>query len=370
MCTPLLTTEPFVARSEKETERCITTLAKCFLTEDAKFKRLPSKLILHIARPLFCLYNKTRESPCILKRPLQQLLLKILENEAKREELYAAFLGHRTSAGFGDYVTSEFGPTGGIEIVGLCEDLSYMTLAETVRELVCIAKDLSPSVFVYVLSFLSDTNQVNQTKQCETIETEEDRVRHMEMQVAACVLLQQLADMSTVREAQAREPHSLLSFIKSLFTKYIDTSKQRDNMEESECELLYLSLMLIKTMIEEHGKLQIGLFQDFKAFLKERVKLRIPAHLKSLMNDVVSCIDDRSKRKYYQDMSLNATSKSSKFDDAIRDLFEPSIPVQANGLVTLRKLIESRDPCTMACKEIVLNKLKVCVLMSLERSQA
>lgn len=362
MCAPLITTEPFVSRTEKEIECCITTLAKCFLVEDAKFKHLPSKLILHVAMPLFCLYNKARRSPCLLKRHLQQLLLKILKDEIKREKLYSAFLGHCTSTEFGDYVELQFGPTSGIEIIGLSQDLSYTELADTVYDLVCIAKDLSPSAFTYVLSFLSNINQANQTKQQNRIETEDDRVRHIEMQVAACILLQQLADMSTVRKAQAKEPQWLLSFIKSLFTKY--TREQRIEIEESECELLYLSLMLIKTLIEENAKLQIDLFENFSAFLKQREKLGMPTQLKLLINDVVSCIETygKSEKKYYRDLSVNLTA-SDKFDQAVRDLADPLIPVQANGLISLRKLIESQDPCTIARKGIILNLFQVHALI-------
>ncbi|XP_014469341.1 PREDICTED: transport and Golgi organization protein 6 homolog isoform X2 [Dinoponera quadriceps] len=358
MCTPLTTAEPFVSRSEKETERCITTLAKCFLAEDAKFKHPPSKLILHVATPLFCLYNQARRSPCVLKKHLQQLLLKILEDETKREELYSAFLGYRTSAGFGDYVTSEFGPTGGIEITGLSEDLEYTELADTVHDLVCIAKNLSPGVFTYVLSFLSNINQTDRIEQREILETEDDRMKHVDMQIAACVLLQQLADMSTVREAQAKKPQWLLSFIKSLFTKYTD-AKRLGEMEESECELLYLSLMLVKTSVEEEAELQIDLFKDFSMFLKQHVNSRMPKQLKSLINDVVGCVETygESSKKYYQDLSVNPT-ESDKFDKAVRDLADPLIPVQANGLMTLRKLIESQDPCTVARRGIVLSLLQ------------
>ncbi|EFN83717.1 Transmembrane and coiled-coil domain-containing protein 7 [Harpegnathos saltator] len=359
VCAPLITTEPFVSRSEKETERCITTLAKCFLVEDAKFKHLPSKLILHVATPLFCLYNKTRQSPCILKKPLQQLLLKILEDETKREKLFSAFLGHHTSAEFGDYLLPEFGPNCGIKIIGLSEDLRYMELADTIYDLVCIAKNLSPSMFTYILSFLSNINQVNETRQRARLNTEDDQVRHLEMQIATCALLQRLADMNTVREAQAKEPQSLLSFIKFLFTKYINTKKRQDEMEENECELLCLSLMLIKTLVEEKVELRVNAFKNFSKFLKQHVKSSLPTQLESLVNEVVKCIETygRSKRKYHKDLSVN-TSASNKFDKAIKDLADSLIPVQANGLITLRKLIEDQDPFTIAHRRIVLDLLQ------------
>ncbi|XP_011269133.1 transport and Golgi organization protein 6 homolog isoform X2 [Camponotus floridanus] len=363
ICAPLLTKEPYVVKSEKEIEQCIDGLAKCFLTEDAKFKHLPCTVILYVATPLFCLYNTVRESACILKTNLRRLLLKILEEETTREKLYAAFLGHDTSAKFGDYVTAQFGPTGGLQITELNKNLKYEELADTVFELVSIAKDLSPSLFYYMLKFLSNINKSSyKVERQNMLETEDDKIEYIAMQLAAHKLLSQLASTSAIQDAQVKNLMPLLSFIKSLFNAY--TKSYQDKTEEDECEILYISLMLIKFLLEKKATLKIDLLKDFATFLeKHRRNSNLPMQLRSLIDEVVAYIvtydpNEKSRvkteeRKYYQDISINLTT-SNKFDEAIKDLADPLLPVRAHGLVTLTKLIESKDSCAVARKRIVL----------------
>lgn len=361
VCVPLTMKESSDVKSEKEVERCIEILAKCFLTEDAKFKHLPCKVILHVATPLFCLYDKVRESACALKTNLRRLLLKILEEETKQEKLYSAFLGHDTSAGFGEYVTSEFGPTGGIEIIGLNKNLDYEKLADTIFDLVSTTKDLSPSLFCYMLKFLSDLNKWNyEVEQLKTLETEDDKIERITIQLAAHKLLSQLASISTVQDAQVKNPETLLSFIKSLFDEY--TKNNLDKTEENECEMLYISLMLIKMiLLEKSAVIEIDLFKDFKTFLEDHLKnSSIPVQLKSLISEVVACImkhdsRTRSERKCYQDLS----SSSNKFDEALKDLADPLLPVRAHGLVTLTRLIETKDAYAIARNAIILRLFQV-----------
>lgn len=368
ICTPLLTKKPYTVKFEKEIEQCIDSLTKCFLTEDAKFKHLPCTVILYVATPLFCLYNTVRESACILKTNLRRLLLKILEEETTREKLYAAFLGHDTSAEFGDYVTAQFGPTGGLQITELNKNLKYEELADTVFELVSIAKDLSPSLFYYMLKFLSNINKSSyKVERQNVLETEDDKIEHIAMQLAAHKLLSQLASTTTIQDAQVKNPTPLLSFIKSLFDAY--TKSYQDKTEENECEILYISLMLIKFLLEKRATLKIDLLKDFATFLeKHRRNSKLPMQLKSLIDEMVAYIatyDSNEKSqvrieegKYYQDISINPITLN-KFDKAIKDLMDPLLPVRAHGLITLTKLIENKDPCAVARKGIVLRLFQV-----------
>lgn len=318
---------------------------------------------MQVATPLFCLYDKIRKSACTLKTNLRRLLLKIFEEETTREKLYSAFLGHNTSARFGDYVTSNFGPTGGIEITGLNKNLDYEELADTIFDLISTTKDLSPSLFCYILKFLSNVNKWSyEVEQPKTLETEDDKIERIAIQLAAHKLLSQLASKSIVQDAQVKNPEPLLSFIKSLFDEY--TKSYLDKTEESECEMLYISLMLIKMiLVEKSAAIKIDLFKNFKTFLEDHLKnSNVPTQLKSLISEVVTCIithDSRthSDRKYYQDLS----SSSNKFDEALRDLADPLLPVRAHGLVTLTKLIETKDPYAVARNAIILRLFQVTI---------
>ncbi|XP_018404878.1 PREDICTED: transport and Golgi organization protein 6 homolog [Cyphomyrmex costatus] len=355
VCAPLTVKELHVIFSEIEVERCVDILAKCFLTEDSKFN-VPCKVILYVATPLFCLYDKIHESACTLKTNLRQLLLKIFEEETTREKLYSAFLGHDTSGEFGYYITSEFGSTGGIKITGLNKNLDYEKLADTIFDLVSISKDLSLSLFRYMLNFLSNINKWNyEIEQPKMLETEVDKIERIMMELAAHKLLSQLASTSIVQDAQVKNPEPLLSFIKSLFTEY--TKNRSDKTEENKCEMLYISLMLIKMiLLEKSASIKIDLFKDFKTFLEDHLKnLNMSAQLKALISEVVACITThdsriRTERRYYQDLS----SLSDKFDQALRDLADPLLPVRAHGLVELTKLIETKDSYAVARNAIIL----------------
>lgn len=324
-----------------------------------------------VATPLFCLYDKVRESACALKTNIRRLLLKILEEETTQEKLYSAFLGHDISAGFGDYVTSEFGETGGIEIKGVNKNLDYEKLADTMFDLVSTAKNLSPSLFCYTLKFLSNLDKWSyEIEQSKTLETEEDKIERFTMQLvthqrfmkAVYELLSKLANTNTVQDAQVKNPEPLLSFIKSLFDEY--TKSHLDETEENKCEMLYTSLMWIKMwIVEKSTAINIDLFKDFKTFLEDHLKnSNVPTQLKSLISEVVDCVMTHNSRikfetKCYQDLS----SSSNKFDEALKDLANPLLPVQAHGLVTLTKLIETKDPYTIARNAIILHLFQVLI---------
>jgi len=294
-----------------------------------------------------------------LKTNLRQLLLKILEKKSTRESLYSAFLGYDTLAEFGNYVTSQFGPTSGLEITGLNEDLEYDKLADTVFDLTSTAQDLPVSLFCYLMKHLSKVNKLNKIAGQQVLETDDDKMNRFAQKLTAYKLLSQLAGTSVVQEAQAKNPESLLSFVKPLFNEY---SKNDEEMAESECEILYISLLLIKMIFTEKKiTVRTDLFKDFGAFLKDRRgDSSIPMQLKSLMDEIIACIDSnekchvKSKGMCYQDLSTDPeTTTSSKFDEALKDLTDPLLPVQAHGLITLTKLIENKDPYAVARKTII-----------------
>lgn len=372
ICAPLIVKESDcttkIVRTEKEIERCIENLAKCFLREDAKFKQLPCKIISEIATPLFCLYHKIYQSACILKSKIQRLLLKFLEEETIQEQLYAIFLGHSASTDFGNFVTTQFGPSGGLEIISLNKNINYEELADTMFNLVSTTKHLFSSLFRYMLKFLSNINKLsNEVKQQKLLETENDKIERIEKQLAAFKLLSQLASTSTVQDAQVKNPKPLLNFIKSLFDEYkMNIKIYQTKSEECECEILYISLMLIKIILtESKAVIEIELFKNFCIFLKDLSKNSdIPTQLKTLINEVVVCIETHSRfeGRCYQDLSKHSIA-SNKFDEAIKDLADPLLPVRAHGLITLTKLIETQDPGTIARKAIILRLFEVQTLI-------
>ncbi|XP_078043925.1 transport and golgi organization 6 isoform X2 [Augochlora pura] len=346
--------------SEKKVEECIENLTKCFLITEAKFKHLPCKVLAKIVIPLFCIYNNIRLSACILKSKIKQLLLRFFHEEPQKDQLFAEILGHKLIQHFGHHIASRFGPTGGIEIVGMDEILNYEQYADSLLDLTSTSKELSIALFLYLLQFLPNLTKLkNKEGSDELLETENDTLDKLQNQLVSVKLLSSLSNMPAVQEAQIENPEPMFSFIKSLFNDYI---KERQMLPaKDDCEILYVSLMLIKIILSERKKaLNLPAFNEFKLFLEERRTVsNMPTQLLVLMKELIELIENQGqpKRKNYQDLSVECRS-TKKFDDAVKDLTDPLLPVRAHGLIVLTKLIETKDPCAIARQIVVLQIFK------------
>ncbi|XP_015430063.1 PREDICTED: transport and Golgi organization protein 6 homolog [Dufourea novaeangliae] len=363
ICDPLLLylrDKPGVIKNENEVEKCIENLTKCFITVEAKFKHLPCEVFTKTAVPLFCLYKNVRLSACVLKPKIKQLILRLLHDESLRNKLFAAFLGHEISENFGHYLLSKFGPTGGIEITGIDDTFNYEQFADSLFDLTSSTNALSTALFSYLLQFLSNSiKSDNKEETRNLLETESEVMERIEKRLATVKLLSNLANISSVQDAQIEHPEPIFSFVKSLFDEYI--TKTQMSSEEDDCEILYVSLMLIKMILSERKKpLNWPAFNDFVIFLKERcTRSEIPEQLLLLMRELIDLIEtqDRSERKHYRDLSVDHRV-STKFEEALKDLADPLLPVRAHGLIVLTKLIENMDPYGTARKSIILQIFK------------
>ncbi|XP_043256271.1 transport and Golgi organization protein 6 homolog [Colletes gigas] len=363
ICEPLLAelkNKQDVIKSESEVEKCIEILMKCFVTVDVQFKQLPCKLLMKVAVPLFCLYNNVRQSACSLKSKLKQLILKLLHEESSRSDLFAELLGHSLTGNFGRHLVSRFGPTGGIEIIGTDTILKYEEFADSLRDLTSTTNVLSTELFSYLLTYLSSLIKSGLEKEAQNLlETEDDIMERIEKHLTAVKLLSNLADIPAIQEAQIKNPESILSFIKLLYKQYI---KNRQNpSEEGISEVLYVSIMLIEMIVNVKEKpVNWPAFDDFAKFLKECCTLSdIPKQLLLLMQKLIEIIETQGqlKQKCYQDLSVDSKA-SNMFDDALRDIADPLLPIRAHGLITLTKMIENMDPCATARKSIILQLFK------------
>lgn len=358
ICNPLLEiskNDQNVLKNENEVEKCIENLTKCFITVEAKFKQLPCELLTHVAVPLFSLYNNFRQSPCAEKIKIKQLILLLLYEESLRNNLFAVFLGHSITNNYGNHLKSRFGPSGGIEIIGIDETCKYEEFADSLFDLTFTIEVLSTKLFSYLLKFLSNSIELDQQN---LLETEDDIIDKIEKQLAAIKLLSSLANISAVQEAQVENPTSLFCFIKSLFNQYI--KKNQTSSDESDCEILYVSLMLIKIILNERKPLNWAIFSDFVIFLKECCISNISSQLLLLTRELIKLIETqgKSEQKHYEDLSVNYKSLN-KFEQALKDLIDPLLPVRAHGLITLTKLIENMDPYAIARKAILLQLFTV-----------
>ncbi|XP_046828756.1 transport and Golgi organization protein 6 homolog [Vespa crabro] len=337
---------------ECELNTCIENLMTCFAPTEAKFKSLPHKLISTIAIPLFCIHNKIRSSTCLLRNKVRQLLLKLLHDENLQDDLFSAFLGYNIKENFGQYISIQFGSNGGLEIIGTIKNLAYEEFADSLFDLISVNEVLITNLFSYLLMSLSNSTKWSCNN---TLETSHDIIERIEKQLAAIKLLSHLANKSVVQEAQLKNPEPLLNFIKSLFNEKV--IKNQNNTENDDYEIIYISLMLIKMILSSESKmLNRTHFESFAKFLKEQINnSTISSQLVVLMKEILQFIESKQQfnQIHYEDLSIDY-KKFNKFEEAIRDLSDPLLPVRAHGIITLTKLIETKDPFAVARKTILL----------------
>lgn len=344
---------------EWEVNACMENLMTCFAPTEAKFKSLPCRFMSIIAVPLFCIHNKIRSSSCSLRNEARRLLYVLLREEHLQRDLFSAFLGYDRNGRFGRHVSVRFGSNGGVEIVGTTRSTAYEEYADSLFDLASVDDALATNLFSHLLTTLS-TSSARRSLRDDTLETPLDTIERVEKRLAAIKLLSLLAKRSDVQEAQLQNPEPLLNFIESLFNEKV--VENEDDTEKDDHEVLYVGLMLIKMILSSEGKSSNGTnFESFGKFLKERTdNCTIPSQLVVLMKEIVESIEDKrqSNRMRCDDLSVD-DKKFHKFEEAIRDLSDPLLPVRAHGIITLTKLIERKDPFAVARRAILLRLFQV-----------
>ncbi|XP_063984187.1 transport and Golgi organization protein 6 homolog [Diachasmimorpha longicaudata] len=334
ICEPLLTTPGTSdvgsrTRGEVEISKCLENLTKLFISTDANFKCLPIDLIAETAVPLFCIYKKTCQSPCLLRLKSKELLINLLNSSDLRDKLICAFLGHDIHPGnFGGQMKFEFGPSGGLEVTGEVEEVNPENSADCLFDLVKDSPDLPWHLFNYSQSFF-----------CKIRKREANVLDRLESQLVVMKLLLSLANCKSVQEHQLRHPEHLIGFITELFEESFVSPGDDDHVD-----ILYVSLMLIKEIVAERKKPKDWSwtpFDNLSRFLKERLtNWKCPEHLKSLIVEVQQIVRQRGVTPRFEDLSVEE-SNESPFDKALKDLTDPLLPVRAHGLISLTKLIET-----------------------------
>ncbi|XP_015181586.1 PREDICTED: transport and Golgi organization protein 6 homolog [Polistes dominula] len=335
---------------ESELNTCIQNLMTCFTSSEMQFKTLPIKLMSIIAIPLFSIHNKVRSSACLLRNKVRQLLLILLHENDLENDLFSAFLGYDTNKNFGKLISVNFGSNGGVEIMGIEKNLPYEELADSLFDLISLDEVLITNLFSYLLKLLSNSNKLI----CgNVLETLYDVMERAEKRLVTIKLLSNLATKSVVQKAQLKNPEPLLNFIKSLFDENI--IQKQNNNESDDHEVIYISLMLIKMIISSEGKtLNRTHFESFAKYLKQRIN-DSTMQLVVLIKEIIQLIEckEESNQTFYDDLSVD-NERFNKFEEAIKDLSDPLLPVRAHGIITLTKLIEIKDPIAVFRKSIIL----------------
>ncbi|XP_046410358.1 transport and Golgi organization protein 6 homolog isoform X1 [Neodiprion fabricii] len=342
-----------VLRTEIEVTKCIENLSKCFTSNGAEFKCLPSKLLCVIAVPLFRLYTKAYRTVYLHRKNLEQLMLLLLREESMQADLFAILLvQHRSNHvehDFGNNLTFRFGPHSEFEVTNQVEYISCDEFGDCLLHLVQNDKILSYNLFCYLLESLS---RLNENCHCKN----KDIAHDMEVKLVYAKLLSILADTHPIQEAYIRNPQHILLFVISLVEDKSANDKENGNEIGIEFDVLYISLMLVKFILENKRKsIDWKPFDKLATALGKLKSCRTSTELSTLAKQVTNLIKTKGAlaRPRYQDLS-ESNEKVTEFDKAIHDLADPLLPVRAHGLMLLTKLVERSDHDVIAQKDIVL----------------
>jgi hypothetical protein len=359
-----------IINNENEISQCIENLSKLFITTDAEFKCLPSKLLTSIALPLFYLYQKSYKSIYVHRNQVQQLLLLILEDELKRETIFSVFLNHNEleSNEFGHHLCFQFGANGGFQITSESILIEQEEIVDCLFDLVTKNGQLSFSLFTYLLKVLPKLNKLSkEVQKGKLLETYTDAMTRIERQISAMKLLTLLSGSTQVQKEQIKNPKPLLDFIEFFFSKIASTSVSNDiSIYEQDISILYTSLMFIKIILtDDNIILNWEIFQNFIIKIKQQFNFKkIPKHIVSIVEEMEIIIKKKGKKLYsknYTDLSIDVKN-ISEIDKALADLVDPLLPVRAHGIITLTKLIENRHPEVSIKKDFLLCIFQVGIL--------
>ncbi|XP_044005035.1 uncharacterized protein LOC122850090 [Aphidius gifuensis] len=329
-----------ILENENNVSLCIENLSKCFNINNREFNNLFCQLIRHISVPLFYMFIKIQSSVLLVKTQVKDILINLLKNDNLTDKLFQVYLELDDNS-FGDKLSFKFGSSGGLEIISKIENIEYEKIVNCLYDLVINHDDLSTSLFHYLLKSSVDNSQVE-----TSIENEE---KYINKKMELMKLLIKLANNRNIQKAQIKNPINILNFVKLLFDNI-----NNDNNDEN-IEILYVSLMLIKLILEEEKPNDWQPFDEFSLFLMNK-NIQINDNLTSTINEVITIIKNRGIKssKFYQDTSIDDKNQR-EFDEALKDTNDPLLPVRAHGLMILTKKIESSDSIALAKKDLLLS---------------
>lgn len=340
--------DDLVLQEESKISVCIENIHKLLTAKEARF---PCELIKHISCPLFYMYIKSQKSVSLTKSQVKDILIILLSNDSLSESLFSVYLepvlNHQEY--FGEKLAFRFGPSGGLEIISRPEKFDYEEVADALYDLVIDDEDLSVSLFHYLLKSIHN----NMT---EPEFDENHQIEDMNMilkRIAITKLMSKLASNSNLQKAQIKNPKYILDFVKSLFNELM---KKGNVQNENETEVLYVSLMLVKLILEQGKPKELSPFNELASYLESnKNKMKLSESFLTLISELLSIIKKKEVKtsRYYQDTSIDYL-KEKEFEEALKDLTDPLLPVRAHGLMILTKKIEASDSIAIGKKDLLL----------------
>lgn len=271
----------------------------------------------------------------------------MLSSRDNQEELFCLFLNYnqKFTENYGVRLYYQLGDSGNFEIVKKGDEIDHEEFCNALFELIKEDNVMAFKLFNFLLKRLANF----ETDPGNRLETSWDIVDRITKHLSSVNLLVQLANLSIVQKNNLEKPENLLSFVKSLLTKQLDSNK---TSQDDEMDVGYIGLMLVKQILEESQDCKNWTpFEQLVSFLEGR---NVSSSAKKLVDEIVHVVKVKKKStsKNYEDLS--SSKEKSEFEKAREDLADPLLPVRAHGLVALTKLIEKGDCETLEKKDFLV----------------
>lgn len=339
----------------------------CFVDDDDRHividgnNSLPIALLDDLIPTLYNLYaaivlNK-QKSLITLKVELKAILLKCFKEFKNRDELYDFLLfGHECGA-----IKKRIN----VEILISDDAVSLKRTPHPTRipatsstyvinTIICDNDDLRFALFFYCLNepkkYTSNTDKT-------LLELEDDFCidETLDRNMAVYKLLSELSEDKNIQKRIGDEPKELIEYIENVLDKEIEQfTRDKRNETDPDEQAFFTILMILDALTANSDESTLSAYERLIPSLNRLTNVK-NIEYKSLIVRIMDNVKTRRgcTRKTYESVEI------TKVDKALEDVCDPLLPVRGHGLMTLTKLINSKDEEAMNRKQYILNIFQV-----------
>nr|XP_023018764.1 transport and Golgi organization protein 6 homolog [Leptinotarsa decemlineata] len=329
-----------------------------FVQNSVESPALPFKVLKPVLNVLFRFYALTSSSPLTLtNNDLRAILLGFLRRYP--EDSFSSF-----DSFLFDINTAEILPFRNDVVVQKEDERLILRFSEhsvihassenstCLLELVRVDSDLTQKLFGFLLNCVSESDKYFKRGNVELLELEEEFMNQFfERKMTVYRLLSELSGDKTVQQELTKDPHDVIKYIQIVLRRTLDTGTHRStNTDSDEFQSLFTILMILQSLLEGANATNIMAYGSLLDSLRNLSKEIVITEARDLIQQILDVLEGDKRLK---DRSLG--KEKTDLDKALEDICDPLLPVRGHGLMTLAKLVETKDKHAMDKRNYILN---------------
>ncbi|XP_060518577.1 transport and Golgi organization protein 6 homolog isoform X2 [Cylas formicarius] len=169
-------------------------------------------------------------------------------------------------------------------------------------------------------------------------------------------LLSDLSENKSIQEKLVECPGDIINFVESVLQKSIkDNIHKGDRVESNEFQSLFVVIMVLHALVSNES-IRTACERET---LVDRLRLIAHGTSNAELSDLIQKILLACNKSSPPAPSISPIpEKQTEFERALADICDPLLPVRGHGLMTMKKLIEKKDPQVVNRKHYVINILQ------------